>query len=128
MSLAGVHRAVPQPGETPQQHVDLQLRALRRRGRGTLAQQSGQDLRGRAAQDLAGADLPLGVARPEGHLGGVPVRRHRRHLTAGEEFGAGRTGRVGQRGGERTHAAHGDIPVPGSAADHVVQEAAVLTQ
>lgn len=44
------------------------------------------------------------------------------------DLGARRTGGPGQRVGERAHAAHGDVPVTGAAADHVVEEAPVLEQ
>ena len=61
-----------------------------------------------------------------GHL----ARRGRRDsdLGAGEDVGAGRRGRAGQRVGDRTHAADRHVPVAGAAADEVVEEADVLAQ
>ena len=118
---------VAQPRQPAQQHVDLDLGAFGE-PRSTLetppAQQTLENGRSDAAQHEASAqalrvvsaDLDLAVGADRGHLG------------VGAQFGPGTPGGALQLGADAAHSADGNIPVPGAAADHVVEEAAVLSQ
>lgn len=77
---------------------------------------------------MARRDRALGPVGAEGHLGPLAVGLDPGHLVQYGDLGSRRPGRVGERVGQRAHAPHRHVPVPGPAADHVVEEAAVLEQ
>ncbi len=125
--LAGVDGAVAQPGQAPEQHVHLELGALGG-GRGCLAGEVGQFPGGGVDQDVPGGGDAFAVSRAVGDLGGTAVRVDPYRLMPGDEDRARLACRRGQGVGEGAHAADGDVPGAGAAADHVVEEAAVLLE
>ncbi len=127
--LARIHRGVPQPGQPPQQHVDLELCPFGGGQRRLLAEQFGQGPRRGVDEHGAADDPPLTGRGAEGHLGRcTAVGVDPQHLVPGGELRPGRPRGLGQGVRQRAHAADRDVPVAGAAADHVVQEAAVLDE
>ena len=122
----GADGGVVEPGEPAQQHVDLDLGAFGRGVRGRVpaarADEGGEHGGSDAAQHEAPAERRCVVDR---HLA---VGRDRGDLGAGAQVGSGIPCRSFQLRGDAAHAAHGHVPVPGSAADHVVEEAAILAE
>lgn len=97
-------------------------------GAGCVAGQLGQGLRRGVDEDVPGCGDALAVGGPVGDLGGSAVRVDAHGLVPGGEDGARAPGGGGQGVGQGAHAADGDVPGAGAAADHVVEEAAVLPQ
>ena len=136
--LWGSRRPAAQLGQTRQEHVELELRALglgrpgagcgSTPGRGatrSTVEQSLQHGRGAVREHVPGGDpLPVG----ERHLGVNTIARDGHDLGVGPQRrpGAPRGGREAIR--HRAHPADGHVPAAGSVADHVVEEAPVLTQ
>lgn len=125
--LARVDVLVAEPRKPREQHVHLELGALGRGGR-CVAGQRGQFLGRGVHQDVPRGDGALDVGRPVGDLGGPSVRRDPPRLVTGGDHGTRRARGRGQRVRERAHAADRHVPGSRTAADHVVEEAPVLTE
>ena len=114
-------------GSRLQQHVHLELGALGGGGR-LVAGEARELLRRGVHEDVPGRDDALAVRAPVGDLGGPPVRLDAHRLVAGGDHDARVARRRGDRVRQGAHAADRHVPGAGAAADHVVEEAAVLPQ
>ncbi|CAO0833571.1 hypothetical protein SMICM17S_13273 [Streptomyces microflavus] len=125
--LPGVDGPVPEAREPGEQHVHLELGALGGRRWG-VTQEGGERLRGGVDEHAAGGHDVFAVRCAHGDLGMGAVGLDPGRLVPYADLGARRPGGLGEGVGEGAHAADGDVPVTGSAADHVVEEAPVLEQ
>ena len=129
-AASGATAVVAQAGEPAQQHVDLDLRALGRRS----ATPSAPLPPAASSRARTAGPTPLSTRRPRSGLRTLAADRHlavggdRGHLGVGAQVGPGLPSRALELGADAAHAADRDVPVAGAAADHVVQEAAVLAQ
>ena len=119
------HLRVAQTWQPAKQHVDLQLRPLRRRLGRPFAEKPAEHERGHVGEHLASAD-GAAVRRPDG--GGRAVGLDGDDLGARLDVGAAGARRRGETLGDGPHAADRHVPPAGAAPDHVVEVAPVRRQ
>ncbi len=128
MQSAGEGGLRVEPGaqgrQPAQDEIDLGLAPLGRRR--FLIEHAGERARCRVDQHPRRPHPPA-VGEVYGRAA-AGLGQHRHDLGAGEQARPRRPGHPLELGRHLTHAAHGDPPLAGAAADHVVQEAAILAQ
>ena len=124
---ARVHLRVAEPRQPAQHHVDLELAALGPGPDRFVAEERVEHSGCGVHEDVAGGHRVLTalVVGPD-HLGTVRTRVHGADRCPRQEFCTAGAGSVGERVDDRTHPTDGHIPVSRPAADHVVEETAVL--